>query len=216
LTVAGYLLLLFAGPALGLFAWQSDRAQTNGMLNEVIRGLGNVPSPWLGLAFVTGALLARPFWGALAGAASLTLAVATYYVAIRLSGDREGIPLRGAMTGWFAVALIAGPAFGIAGAVWRSGPSLLKPLVVGLLTGALVGEVAYFAGDALRYGLWHFGDTRVFLAAADLTVALLLPVVLLQGFYQRLPAYVTAALMGGVALAVMLWLDQLMRDLFNA
>jgi hypothetical protein len=120
------------------------------------------------------------------------------------------------MTGWFAVALIAGPAFGIAGAVWRGGPGLLKPLAVGLLTGALVGEVAYFSGDALRYGLWHFGDTRVFLAAADLTVALLLPVVLLQGFYQRLPAYVTAALMGGVALAVMLWLDQLMRDLFNA
>jgi hypothetical protein len=30
------------------------------------------------------------------------------------------------------------------------------------------------------------------------------------------PAYVTAALMGGVALVVMLWLDQVMLDLFNA
>jgi hypothetical protein len=216
LTIAGYAALLLAGPFLGLFAWQSDRAQSGGTFDDVIRGLGNVPSPWLALAFVTGAIISRPLWGALAAGAALILAVATYYVSIRLSGDREGIPLQGAMTGWFAVALIAGPVFGCAGAVWRSGPGLLKPLAVGLLTGALVGEVAYFAGDALRYGLWQRGDTRIFLAAADLTFALMLPVFLLQRFYQRVPAYVTAALMGVVALVVMLWLDQVMLDLFNA
>ncbi|MGE0686800.1 MAG: DUF6518 family protein [Dehalococcoidia bacterium] len=216
MNVAGFLAPLLAGPALGLFAWQSDRAETTSTLNEVIRGLGNVPSPWLFLAFVTGALLVRPAWGAFGGATALTLAVATYYVAIRVSGDREGIPLQGAMTGWFAVALIAGPIFGCAGAFWRSGPNVLKPLAVGLLSGMLVGEVAYFAGDALRHGYWQWGDTHVYLALADLGVALALPLLLLRSFEQRLPAYVTAAVVGVVALVVMLWLDQLMLDLFNA
>jgi hypothetical protein len=120
------------------------------------------------------------------------------------------------MTGWFAVALIAGPIFGFAGGVWRSGPGLLRPVAVGLLAGALLGVVAYFAGDALRYRLWTWGDTRVYLAAADLTAGLMLPVFLLKGLYQRLPAYLTAAITGAVALIVMLWLDQLMLDLFNA
>lgn len=155
-------------------------------------------------------------WGVLGGATALALAVATYYVAIRVSGDREGIPLQGAMTGWFAVALVAGPMFGCAGAIWRSGPSALKPLAVGLLTGTLVGEVAYFAGDALRYDYWQWGDTRVYLAMADVTVALSLPLLLLRSFEQRLSAYATAVVMGIVALVVMLWLDQLMLDLFNA
>ena len=146
LTAVAVLALLLAGPALGLFAWQSDRVETIGFSSEVVRALGNVPSPWLGLAFLTGAVIARPGWGALAAATVLCLAVATYYVAITVSGDREGIPLRGAFTGWLAVALVAGPIFGLAGSIWRSGPRALKPLAVGLLSGALVGEVAYFTG----------------------------------------------------------------------
>jgi hypothetical protein len=175
-----------------------------------------VPSPWLLLAFVTGAVIARPSWGALAGAATLTLAVGTYYFAIQSSGDRAGIPLQGAMTGWLAVALIAGPVFGLAGATWRSGPRFMRAPAVGLLVGALVGEVAYFAGDAVRHGLWQWGDTRIWLALADFSVAVSLPLLLLRGFSQRLQAYVTASMTGGVALLVMLWLDQLMLDLFNA
>ena len=182
----------------------------------MIRALGNVPSPWLALAFIIGAAIARPAWGALAGAAVLCLAVGTYYVAITVSGDRAGIPLGGALTGWLTVALIAGPIFGLAGAVWRSGRGLLGSFAVGLLTGAMIGEIAYFTGDALRYGLWEWGDTRVYLAAAETAVALSLPLLLLQGIFSRLQAYITAAVMGAVALTIMLWLDQTMRDLFNA
>jgi hypothetical protein len=39
---------------------------------------------------------------------------------------------------------------------------------------------------------------------------------LLTSLAQRLQAYIIAAVMGAAALAVMLWLDQTMRDLFNA
>jgi hypothetical protein len=208
--------LLLSGPALGLFAWQSDRVETVTFTSDVMRALGNVPSPWLALAFVMGVVIARPWWGALAGAAVLTLAVGTYYVAITLSGDRAGIPLRGALTGWLAVALVAGPIFGLAGAVWRNGPAALKPFAVGILTGALLGEFAYFTDGELRHALWDWQRTRDYLATAELLVAFSLPILLLTSVTQRLQAYITAAVMGAAALAIMLWLDQTMRDLFNA
>lgn len=208
--------LLLAGAGLGLFAWYADRVETTTPLNDFIRGLGNIPSPWLALAFVTGAAIGSRLWGTLSAATVLCLAVATYYYAITMSGDREGIPLRGAMTGWLTVALIAGPAFGLAGAVWRRGPDALRPYAVGMLSGALIGEVAFFGSDALRYGLWDLEDARSFFAAADLLLALLLPLLLLTGVLARLQAYLTAAVMGGVALTVMVLLHQVMRDLFNA
>ena len=208
--------LLLAGPALGLFAWQADRVETVDFVSQVVRALGNVPSPWLALAFLIGAVIARPSWGALAGAAVLCLAVGTYYVAINLSGDREGIPLRGALTGWLAVALVAGPIFGLAGSIWRRGPSALRPFAVGILTGALLGEFAYFSGGELRYGIWDWNGTLDYLATVELVLALAMPVLLLSSLLQRLQAYVMAAVMGGIALLIMLWLDQTMRDLFNA
>ena len=133
-----------------------------------------------------------------------------------MSGDREGIPLRGALPGWLAVALLAGPIFGLAGSIWRAGPRPLRPFAAGLLTGALLGEFAYFTGGELRYGLWDWDGTRDYLATLELLVALSLPLLLLQSGVQRLHAYVTATLMGAVALAFMQWLDQTMRDLFNA
>ena len=68
----------------------------------------------------------------------------------------------------------------------------------------MVGEVAYFAGDAVRYGLWNWGDTRMYLALADLCVALMLPVLLLRTLNQRLQAYLTGLMTGGVAFVVML------------
>lgn len=211
-----FIALLLAGVGLGLFAWQADRVETTSPLNDLIRGLGNIPSPWLALAFVTGAVIGSRLWGTLSAATVLCLAVAAYYFAITVSGDREGIPLRGAMTGWLAVALLAGPVFGLAGAVWRRGPSGLRPFAVGLMSGALIGEVAFFGADGLRYGFWELGDTRTIFATADLLVALSLPLLLLSGLADRLKAYLTAGLMGGVALIAMVLLMQVMRDMFNA
>ncbi len=210
------LALLLAGPALGLFAWQADRVETTSIFASMISGLGNIPSPWLVLAFVAGVILARPGWGALGGTAVLCLAVAFYYTAITISGDRAGIPLRGAMTGWLAIALIAGPVFGTAGGAWRRGPALLRPFAVGLMTGALVGEAAYLGGDALRYNSWSWDDHRTLFVTAELGVALALPLLLLRLDWQRLQAYLTAGVMGAIALVTMLTLDQVMRDLFNA
>jgi len=207
--------LLLAGAGLGVFAWLADRLRADEPIATAIAGAGNAPSPWLIVAFLTGVLLVRPLWSAFVAALVLCLGVATYYFAINLSGDREGIPLQGAMTGWLTIALIAGPVFGLAGSVWRQGPPLLRPFAVGILSGALLGEVAYYMSDPLRSGGWTL-ETRSVLAVAEAATAFALPFLLLRPFWQRLEATLTALAMGAVALTVILTLRQLMHDLFNA
>ncbi|HSM38683.1 MAG TPA: DUF6518 family protein [Candidatus Limnocylindrales bacterium] len=102
--------------------------------------IGQVLTPWLALAWLAGATTARPGRaGPLLGLATLAAVTAAYLLA---SGPRSGElwPVLAAVT------LVAGPAYGWAGAAWRergrwAGPGL-----------ALLGVALLVEGISLQLG----------------------------------------------------------------
>ena len=79
--------------------------------------------------------------GALRGVIGLIAAVAAYYVLIAIFGQGfRAIGASHAATIWGAVALVAGPVMGGAGAVWRHGDGWPRAIGVALLAAALFAE----------------------------------------------------------------------------
>ena len=134
------LLAVAAGAALG-FA-----GQTGSDLHPGLRWVVALGVPWLLTAFFAGAIVGDRLRGAIAGALSLVIGTVAYY-ALRVALG-EGGPLhaadalRGAVivAGWCAAAIGGGAAFGLAGALWRSGGALATVAGSALVSGALVGE----------------------------------------------------------------------------
>lgn len=102
--------------------------------------IGMVVTPWLLLAWLAGAVTARP-WpdGPMSGLTALAATVATYVFAA--GTDATGFWLLLA-----PVALIAGPAYGWAGAAWRARDAFARP---GL---ALLGAALLVEGVMLQLG----------------------------------------------------------------
>ncbi len=102
--------------------------------------IGMVVTPWLIVAWLAGALSARP-WpdGPMSGLAALAATVASYLFS---AGTDAG------SLWWLLapVALIAGPAYGWAGAAWRARDPFAAP---GL---ALVGAALLVEGLTLQFG----------------------------------------------------------------
>jgi hypothetical protein len=72
-----------AGVALGAFSAAADRLPQD---LPVIVAMGNAAGPWLGAAFLIGALQRRPWRGAVAATLALAIAVIAYYTILGLSG----------------------------------------------------------------------------------------------------------------------------------
>jgi len=76
---------LVAGTALGAVGRLSD------YLEPELVVLFILAAPWIVVAFLTGMAASRPLWGAVAGAAALTVSVAVYY-ALMLLVERHVSP----------------------------------------------------------------------------------------------------------------------------
>lgn len=185
----GILLAIVTGVALGVLS----RAQWD--------WLGNVSWPWLLLAFLAGSVAEAAWLGSLVGLLALLTAVASYYVWMFFVDYQ--MPLAHFLTygipdfvvKWTVVAVICGPIFGAAGAIWRRG-GRLRIAAVALLMGALAGSsIGELLLNWANHSMLTFG----------LICAVLLPWLLLRP-RDRASAFVLAggfAMLGVFAFALL-------------
>lgn len=110
-----------------------------GVLPGAFNSAANSGAIWVVAAFVAGALCTRPI---IAGTLTQVGAVVGYYLYAEFG--RDGMGDLHAPSVWLALAFIAGPIFGTAGAWWRRGATWRHWVAAGVL-GAVFGEE----------GLWH-------------------------------------------------------------
>jgi len=159
------------------------------------RSLALIGAPWLGLAFLLGAFAV--LWGARSRVAAVVGAVATvgavlgYYGYMRIvEHEANAYYLAHYLTFWLVPALLGGPLFGAAGAVWRGGHGPIKAGAVGLLSAVCVGEGGW---ETLRLLSTSFQRQADVVNVAELALGLALPLVLLHVWRDRLLAYGTIA-----------------------
>jgi len=142
-------MIIFASAAAGILA---------GIISQAIDTaswappwIGTVVTPWLALAWLMGALAGRS-WpeGPMAGLTALAATVATYLIAGGLESGTSWLVLA-------SVALIAGPAYGWAGAQWRSGDTFARPGLALLGAALLVEGVVLQLGDREVWARIAFG-----------------------------------------------------------
>lgn len=104
----------------------------------------NAISPWLLVAFALGAVMPAWRWAAIAGVASMLLALVGYYGMVEL---RFGY---GASTSsvvfWGLGALVGGTVFGVAGRAWRDERPWYRAVAIGLLAAVTIAEGVYLIG----------------------------------------------------------------------
>lgn len=194
---AGFGTSIGGGVALGLLAWTSD--QLTWPLSLLIPA--NAIGAWLGVAFALGASARTIPTGALRGLVGLLSAVVAYYLLNAVLG--HGFRVIGAShaaTVWGAVALLAGPVLGGAGAVWRYGSGWPRAIGVALLAAALIGEGVVFGGERLVHLERIETDPGALLFAGEAIFGALLPALLLRRG-ERLRGYIATA---GLAIAAAL------------
>jgi hypothetical protein len=127
--------LVLGGLTLGM------QATLPGALNH----LGNSAAVWCLAAFLAGRLLrVRGWWAALAGVLVLAGAVAGYYACTTLflhDDVNAGTLFFPGM--WLTGALLAGPGFGVAGAVSRGADHRLRILAFATLCAVFLAEAGY-------------------------------------------------------------------------
>lgn len=103
--------------------------------------IGQVLTPWLALAWLAGAAARdRRRFGPLLGTIALAAVVATYLVAAGPDAGRLWLLLA-------AITLLAGPAYGWAGATWRSGGPLAGAGLALLGAALLVEAIGLQVGE---------------------------------------------------------------------
>jgi len=157
----------------------------------------NAISPWLLVGFLVGS--AMPDWrtAALAGAATLALALIGYYAMTMLRFGIGGSTA--SLVFWGLGAVVGGPVFGAAGWWWRRGSHRARASALGLLTAAFMAEAGYHAVV--------LGEPPV--ALGFLLAGLLVPLVLGRSRDDRLGAYVAAVpatLLGALGFAGAIWI----------
>jgi Family of unknown function (DUF6518) len=117
-----------------------------GILPGAWNHLANSGAVWVLAAFGAGILTAGLGWRrpALAGTLALIGAVIGYYAAatIFLHDDLSAATLRGPLV-WLAVACVAGPVFGLAGAAYLDPRPWLRALSVAAVGAVFLAEAAY-------------------------------------------------------------------------
>jgi hypothetical protein len=194
---------LALGALLGAAAWAADVLDYP--WNVVIPA--NAIGAWALVAFVAGAIGWSVIGGAARGLIALVTAVIVYYLGYALFGDgwRSASAVRAAMV-WGSLAVLAGPALGFAGGVWRHGPPSWRALAVGVPSGILVVE-----GWLSRSQIGNDPFATSFLVA-EVVVGAALPIVAARGG-PRLLALGAAAL---VALATIIGLVVVIPGLRSA
>lgn len=184
------------GAILGAAAWFSD--QLGWPLQLVVPA--NAIGAWVSVAFAAGATGRTTLLGTARGLVALLVAVVAYYLLIAALG--QGIRSAGAThaaTVWGAIAVIAGPAMGAAGATWRHGQGWARGIAVALLGAALVAEGIAFGGSRLLAWDQLGQDPGAILLAVEATIGLALPAIVLDRG-ERLRGYVSLVVVGAVAL----------------
>jgi len=198
-VLGGFGASILGGAALGVAAWWTD--QLGFPWSAYIPA--NTIGAWLGVAFALGASARTIPTGALRGLIGLLSAVAAYYLLVATLG--HGIRVVGAghaATIWGAVALLAGPLLGLAGATWRRGQGWPRVVAVGLLAAALMAEGLVY-GVGRREPLDRLvADPGALVLAAETALGLLLPAVLLRRGERLRGYFATAALTVLAALAI--------------
>lgn len=194
-AVGGFGTSILGGAALGAAAWFADGlAYPLGLLIPA-----NAIGVWLGVAFILGASARTMPTGALRGVIGLLSAVAAYYVLIAIFGQGfRAIGASHAATIWGAVALVAGPIMGGAGAVWRHGAGWPRAIGVAVLASALFAEGFVFGGPRLIHVDELVYDPGAFLFAAEMILAAVLPWILLRPG-ERLRGYLATAVLAVMA-----------------
>ena len=186
---------LLAGSILGSLAWLSDDlGYPLGLLIPA-----NLVGVWGLVAFGAGAGARTIVGGAGRGLFALLAAVAVYYLAYGLLGDgwRAAGAFRAA-TIWGSVAVVAGPALGLAGSAWRHRTGWPRSLGIAVPAGLLIAE-----GLVLGAQVPNDPPARALLAVEAL-VGLLLPAFLVSGARWRVIAYAGTAAVAGAAIVGML------------
>lgn len=194
-AVGGLGTSIAGGAALGAGAWLAD--QVAWPFNLLIPA--NAVGAWLGVAFVLGASARTIPTGALRGLIGLLSAVASYYLLIAFLGS--GIRVQGAghaATVWGAVALLAGPTMGLAGAVWRRTTGWSRSLAVAFLAAPLIGEGTRFGFPRLVYLDQLATDPGALLLGMEIVLGVVLPFILLRRG-ERLRGYAATISLGVVA-----------------
>ncbi len=193
------LLVLVVGLAAGVVTQVAQSVLPTGWSQAA-----NAISPWLLVAFLVGSVMpARPS-AALAGAATLVLALVGYYATTTI---RYGIGGgTGALVFWGLGALVGGPIFGLAGQAWRRGPDRSSAGALGLLAAAFVGEGGYHA--------LVLSEPNVGVGFA--IAGAIVPVAVGRTRGERVGAYVAAIpalLLAAIGWTVFLWLNNVTAGL---
>jgi len=194
-VVGGFGTSILGGAALGAAAWFADGLAYP--LDLLIPA--NAIGAWLGVAFVLGASARTIPTGALRGVIGLVSAVVAYYALNAIFG--QGYRVIGASHAasiWGAVALLAGPVMGGAGAVWRHGSGWPRAIGVALLAAALFAEGFVFGAPRLIHVDELVHDPGAFLFTAEMILAAILPWVLLRRG-ERVHGYVATAVLAVIA-----------------
>ncbi len=193
--VGGFGASILGGVALGVAAWWSDQLDYPfGLLIPA-----NMIGVWLGLAFVLGASARTIPTGALRGLISLVSAVAAYYLLFAILGDGfRALGASHAAVVWGAVAVLAGPVMGGAGAVWRHADGWPRAIGVAILAAGLFAEGFAFGASRLIHVDELIHDPGALLFGAEMIIGLLLPLALL-GRGERLRGYVALVALAAVA-----------------
>jgi hypothetical protein len=134
-------------------------------LDGTLDAFANSTSTWLVAPFLVGTLAATRRGAATAGLVTCAFQLLGYYLIDHL----QGIATTGSHVAfWTACALIGGPAFGLAGQLWRTAVPRLEGLGVAVLAGVFVAEGLYAYVHQLRYYL-----TGALWIAIGVTLALL-------------------------------------------
>jgi hypothetical protein len=194
-ALGGFGASILGGAILGIAAWWTDQLGFPWTAYIPANAIG----AWLGLAFILGSTARTIPTGALRGLIGLLSAVGAYYVLVGLLGDGfRAIGASHAATVWGAVALIAGPLFGLAGGTWRHGHGIPRALAVAILGAALIGEGLGF-GATRWTNLDQIGtDPAAVVLALEAALGLALPALLLRKG-ERLVGYLTLAVFAVVA-----------------
>jgi|SRR5215211_3797463 len=186
-----WLVSVVVGVGLGTFSQLAD-----GIIGGRLVGiLGNIASPWGLAAFFVGRLTTSPKQGAVAGALTLVAGVAAYY----LLGGLRGYVVSEFNVVWTAVALVAGPVMGWAGASISSEPERPPVLAVAAPSAMLVAEALFLVLDR-KVWRYNLGETYRLIDLGVIVVLVLvglaLPVFFEKNRRRRGVVYLVVVLAG--------------------
>jgi uncharacterized protein DUF6518 len=172
----------------------------------LLNALANAMGLWVVTSFVAGVAAGRPLAGIVAGVTALGVAVVTYYLgAVVFWADR--VPdLRVTVVVWLVAGLAAGSIFGGAGGTWAGAERRWRPVAVGLLSGGLLAEAAYYANDLATCDCLDATRPALYVVIVNLLVATIAPLALVErGQRVRTYAYAAGLAVGGYAAIVVVF-----------